>query len=383
MHVCYFAHSWLSDWNHGNAHFLRGLASALVRRGHTVRCYEDIAAGGGGWSLAHLFQEPGGSAAVAQVRSAFPELDIRLYGRNPTVPAPALAAWPLVTEWAGELRHADVVIAHEWSDPDLLDWLRQMRRQFSFRLLLHDTHHRLFSQPAQILALQPAACDAVLAFGESLRREYQTALGVRRVYTLHEAADTVRFHPLPGRAKTSDIAWIGNWGDDERTLELAEFLLQPAAQTRCASHAQWRAHGVRYPPAAAAGLQAAGIAYAGYLPNLEVPSTYASSRIAVHIPRQFYAGVLAGIPTIRVFEALACGMPLLSAPWHDAEQLFAAGSDYWMASNGKEMAALVMQLLAQPWQQMELGRRAAATVRSRHTCAHRACELEAICRDLD
>jgi spore maturation protein CgeB len=33
-----FAHSWLSDWNHGNSHFLRGLARELVRLGNEVRC---------------------------------------------------------------------------------------------------------------------------------------------------------------------------------------------------------------------------------------------------------------------------------------------------------------------------------------------------------
>ena len=48
-----FAHSWLSDWNHGNAHFLRGLARELVRMGHEVRCYEEM----GSWSLANLMSE--------------------------------------------------------------------------------------------------------------------------------------------------------------------------------------------------------------------------------------------------------------------------------------------------------------------------------------
>jgi spore maturation protein CgeB len=41
-----FAHSWRSDWNHGNAHFLRGLADELRGLGHEVRCYEPE----NGWS---------------------------------------------------------------------------------------------------------------------------------------------------------------------------------------------------------------------------------------------------------------------------------------------------------------------------------------------
>ena len=50
-----FAHSWVSDWNHGNAHFLRGLARSLVRTGQNVRCYEQL----GSWSLSNLVP-PGG-----------------------------------------------------------------------------------------------------------------------------------------------------------------------------------------------------------------------------------------------------------------------------------------------------------------------------------
>ena len=45
LKIRYFAHSWVSDWNHGNAHFLRGLVRVLVRMGHEVRCYEEPGAG--------------------------------------------------------------------------------------------------------------------------------------------------------------------------------------------------------------------------------------------------------------------------------------------------------------------------------------------------
>ena len=48
----------------------------------------------------------------------------------------------------------------------------------------------------------------------------------------------------------------------------------------------------------------------------------------MHVPRGPYAEALPGIPTIRVFEALACGIPLVSAPWDDCEGLFQPGRDY-------------------------------------------------------
>ena len=57
----FFAHSWISDWNHGNAHFLRGLASELVNQGHEVRCYEER----DGWSMRNLAEEANDAAAQA------------------------------------------------------------------------------------------------------------------------------------------------------------------------------------------------------------------------------------------------------------------------------------------------------------------------------
>src|SRR6185312_2708238 len=93
MEIRLFAHSWLSDWNHGNAHFLRGLASALVRRGHRVRVYEAAEGRWGGWSLAHLWSEPEGWAAVAQMRAAYPELlPVRMYGGGGPEEHPIVAA---------------------------------------------------------------------------------------------------------------------------------------------------------------------------------------------------------------------------------------------------------------------------------------------------
>ena len=65
----------------------------------------------------------------------------------------------------------------------------------------------------------------------------------RRAFCWHEAADTALFHPLPTDDKDVDLIWVGNWGDDERTQELATFLLDPATRLGL----RVRIHGVRYP----------------------------------------------------------------------------------------------------------------------------------------
>ncbi len=79
-------------------------------------------------------------------------------------------------------------------------------------------------------------------------------------------------------------------------------------------------------------LAEAGIEYGGWLPNYRVPEVFARYRVTLHIPRRPYARALPGIPTIRPFEALACGIPLISAPWQDSEDLFRPGRDFLFAS---------------------------------------------------
>jgi spore maturation protein CgeB len=164
-----------------------------------------------------------------------------------------------------------------------------------------------------MLAYDLTHYDGVLAFGRVIRDLYLSEGWAARAWTWHEAADTRVFRPLPGRPCDGDLVWIGNWGDDERTLELRTFLIEPvrALQLRA------RVHGVRYPEEARRTLAAAGIEYAGWLPNYEAPQVFARFRVTVHVPRRPYAAALPGIPTIRVFEALACGIPLVSAPWDE------------------------------------------------------------------
>jgi spore maturation protein CgeB len=93
------------------------------------------------------------------------------------------------------------------------------------------------------------------------------------------------------------------------------------------------------------------------------------------VPRRFYTEVLPGIPTIRVFEALACGIPLVSAPWDDCEHLFRSGEDFLMVSDGHEMTDALTRLRADPELRASLARSGLETILARHTCAHRVEEL--------
>ena len=366
MRLALFSHTLLSDWNHGNAHFLRGVVTELCSRGHEVRCYEPEDA----WSLQNLLAEAGPDA-VARVAEVYPALDIRRYRLDEVDDA-----------WLDRaLDGADLVVVHAWNDPGLVARLgRHRARRRGYRLLFHDTHHRSVSRPHEMAAYDLGHYDGVLAFGRVIRDLYLQNRWARRAWTWHEAADVRVFRPVEGGAERGgDLVFIGNWGDDERTRELEELLLGPVR----ALGLRATVHGVRYPAAARRRLAAAGLEYRGWIANFDVPAAFARHRVTVHVPRRQYVTQLPGIPTIRPFEAMAAGIPLGSAPWADIEGLFTPGEDFLVARDGEEMVRRLRALLAEPARAAAQVARARRTILARHTCAHRVDELLAIARELD
>lgn len=358
MRFVYFTHSLVSDWNHGNAHFLRGVLRELQARGHDTRVFEPA----DGWSRTNLLAEHGEPAA-ARFAERFPGLTSTTYTAD---------AFDVEAATDG----ADVVIVHEWNEPRLVAALGRHRRLSGrYLLLFHDTHHRAATAPEELSRFDLSGYDGVLAFGEAIREIYLRRGWAKRAWTWHEAADTALFRPHPEVEPEGDLVWIGNWGDGERTAELETYLLAPVRALRLSA----RVYGVRYPGEALAALRRAGIGYGGWLANDLVPKAFARHRLTVHVPRGPYARSLPGIPTIRVFEALACGIPLASAPWDDCEGLFRPGRDFLFATDQAAMTEALRALLAEPAAAAELARNGLETIRARHTCAHRVDELLAIC----
>ena len=360
MRIVYFTHSLASCWNHGNAHFLRGVLRDLLRRGHEVQVLEPADA----WSLQNLLRDQG-QAGLDPYRAAYPELSSQTY--------------PPDVEAARLVDGADLVIVHEWTEPALVAAIGAARaRGGRFTLLFHDTHHRAVSDPGAIRAFDLSAYDGVLAFGEALAEVYRRWGWGRRVFVWHEAADVTLFHPPAMEGPRQGLVWIGNWGDGERTAELESFLFRPAQGAGLTLDV----HGVRYPDEAGAMLARYGARYHGWLPNARVPQVFATHSATVHVPRRFYVEALPGIPTIRVFEALACGIPLLSAPWSDAEGLFRPGEDYLLAETGQAMQKALRDVREDAALRASLVRSGLETILARHTCSHRAAELLAIAREL-
>jgi spore maturation protein CgeB len=365
LRIAFFYHSVRSDWNHGNAHFLRGMVRALKQMGHQPVCYEEQAS----WSVTNLVADYG-MRPLVDFRRTFPFVDVRLYQMAPKA--------QLDRYLADELAGVDVVMVNEWpavENPVLVEALLRLRRTCGYSLIFHDTHHRILTEPERVLRAGLDRFDSTVAYGPSIAAWYRDH-GFEDVHVMHEAADVALFHPMPADPATpvDDALFIGNWGDRDRADELREFLLKPARKYK--GTRRFGIHGVRYPPEVLESLRRNyGVDYRGWLPNYQVPTAFAQTKVALHVVRQQYMKALPGIPTIRVFEALACGTALVSTRWPDTDTLFREGEDYLVVDSRKDMEEALDWLWNDADAREKLGRSGVSRILAQHTCRHRAEQL--------
>jgi len=188
MNYALFYHSFSSCWNHGNAHFLRGIVRALLTLGHEVTVYEPEM----GWSRQNALKD-GGQVALAEAAKLVPGAKIVGYD-------------DVLDVVEGAVTWADVVIVHEWNSPELVAALGAKRmRGGHFILLFHDTHHSAVTAPQEIESLDLEGYDGILAFGEALREIYATRGWGDRAFTWHEAADSALFRPIEADEAETDL----------------------------------------------------------------------------------------------------------------------------------------------------------------------------------
>ncbi|MFL6375196.1 MAG: glycosyltransferase, partial [Pyrinomonadaceae bacterium] len=239
MRVVMFYHSLVSDWNHGNAHFLRGIVTEMLARGIDVDVYEPRNA----WSVENLLKEHG-DAPLEEFKTAYPALSSIRYD-------------PRKLNLDDALDGADMVIVHEWNEHDLVARIgKHHERVGGYRLYFHDTHHRAVTAPDEISEYDLSRYDGVLAYGNVIRELYLKNRWTKRAWTWHEAADDRVFYPrtISSDRPRYDLIWIGNWGDEERSDEIREYLIEPVKQLGLKA----LVHGVRYPKKALKELEQAG-----------------------------------------------------------------------------------------------------------------------------
>ncbi|MBO9703796.1 MAG: glycosyltransferase [Sporocytophaga sp.] len=357
MKIVMFYQSLISDWNNGNAHFLRGIISELKSRGHDVKLYEQD----GNTCIQNLVLEHG-QKAVKEFYSFYPDLSTNFYN-------------PLKLNLDNILKEADLVIAHEANDPEMIARIGEVKSKHKFKVLFHVTNHRVVTDKEAIEKYNLGNVDGVLAFGDVIKNIFLIEGWAKRAWAWHEAADTRMFYPR-SKSYEGDLVWIGNY-DEERSVELQEFLINPVKELKLKA----KVYGVRFPESVIKAFKEAGIEYGGWLPNFKVPDVFAKYRVTVHIPRRPYVQLLPGIPTIRPFEALACGIPLISAPWSDCENLFSPGKDYLVARTGKQMVLHLAAVLNTSINEA-LSISGLRAINKKHTCFHRVNELEKICEEI-
>jgi len=163
--------------------------------------------------------------------------------------------------------------------------------------------------------------------------------------------------------KRWDLSYLGTYSDD-RQPTLERLLLEPA---RRAPHRRFVVAGPQYP----AGIDwPANVERIDHLPPSDHAAFYAASRFTLNVTR---ADMIAAgwSPSVRLFEAAACGTPIISDVWEGLDSLFAPGSEIILAEDTDAVtAALATDAQA-------IGQAARTRVLAAHTAAHRAAELEA------
>jgi spore maturation protein CgeB len=211
--------------------------------------------------------------------------------------------------------------------------------------------------------------DLVLSYtGGQALVELKTQLGARHVAPLYASVDPDVYHPVPPEERfRCDLSYLGNYSADRRA-GLEDLLLEPAR----------RRADLRF---AVAGLEYPGdfpwqenIHFKSYVPPAEQAAFYSSSRLTLSLTRRA-AAELGYCPPARLFEAAACGMPVLSDEWDGLDYFFEPGRDILVArTTGHVMDALAMnhEALAR------IARAGRERALSSHTAARRALELENI-----
>jgi spore maturation protein CgeB len=347
MKIVVFGLTISSSWGNGHATLWRGLCRALAKQGHKVVFFEkDVPYYAG---TRDLFEIPGG--------------DLVLYGD-----------WESIRQRAErELIDADVAIATSYCPDglaagDLLLGAPRALRVF-YDLDTPVTFARLEAgEPISYIGPRGLRdFDLVLSYtgGRALDR-LQTELGAKRVAPLYGHVDPDVHRPVEASPHyVSDLSYLGTYAAD-RQEALQRLFIDPAGLR---PNQRFLIGGAQYPDDFP---WQPNIHFVRHLPPPEHPAFFSSSRLTLNITRQAMAD-MGWCPSGRLFEAAACGTPILSDTWEGLDSFFEPGREVLIARSTDE-AVQALDLT-----DAELKRVAKASrerVLGEHTSAHRARELE-------
>ncbi|PVX29330.1 bifunctional glycosyltransferase/UDP-glucuronate decarboxylase [Sphingomonas pokkalii] len=205
--------------------------------------------------------------------------------------------------------------------------------------------------------------DVYLSFtgGPTLDR-IERVFGSTAARALYCSVDTEAYRPLQV-PKRWDLTYLGTYSPD-RQPTLERLLLEPA---RRRPDLRFAVAGPQYPDEID---WPANVERIAHLPPAEHPGFYSASRMTLNVTR---ADMIAAgwSPSVRLFEAAACGTPILSDRWEGIESLFVPDDEILLADTTADaLAALDGDVEA-------IGKAARRRLLERHDATHRAAELEA------
>jgi spore maturation protein CgeB len=337
-----------SSWGNGHATVWRGLCRELARLGHQVIFFEKNVA----YYAAHRdFHEiPGGklilydswSAAVSQMRQHLADADVAMV----TSYCPdGIAAAELV------LGSRPLKVFYDLDTPVTLERIESG----------HDVGY--------IGALGLRDFDIVLSFtGGRALLNLQSRLGAKRAVALYGSVDPDLHRPVATRESyRADLSYIGTYAED-RQAPLNALFLEPA---RRLPERRFLIAGAQYPPAFA-WLQ--NLFFVRHIAPPDHPALYSSSRLTLNVTRRAMAQS-GYCPSGRLFEAAACGTPVVTDCWDGLESFFQPGEEILVATQTADvMAALQLS----DGQLARIAGRARQRALEEHCAARRARQLEAI-----
>ena len=178
-------------------------------------------------------------------------------------------------------------------------------------------------------------------------------------------------YPALEREARWDLSYLGTYSPD-RQPPLERLLVEPA---RRAPHLRFVVAGPQYP---ADIPWPANVERIDHVPPAEHPAFYAASRYTLNITRADM--IRAGFsPSVRLFEAAACGTPIISDVWDGIETLLSPGREIVLARSPEDVLAVLTEASGETRQRIAEGAR--GRVLAEHTAAHRAATLEGAIRE--
>jgi spore maturation protein CgeB len=208
--------------------------------------------------------------------------------------------------------------------------------------------------------------DLYLSFtGGPILDRLERELGARLARPLYCAVDETRYRPL-GVPRRWALGYLGTYSAD-RQAKLEALLLEPA---RALPEAALVVAGPQYPKEVA---WPANVERLEHLPPHAHPAFYGAQHLTLNVTRE--AMVASGhAPSVRLFEAAACGVPVASDWWPGLEGLFRPGEEIFIVRSSEEVVRLIND--TEPERLRQVGEAARARVLREHTAGARARELE-------